>query len=1439
MNKKKIISQLASVTLLTSTLIATAGTVNPDLVSVRGWADGNEVLDAKITGEIKLSDKNSNQFNHKDTWKINVSTNHKVSDGDIIRFKSKNLEVYRLNDKEIKLKDGTVIGKIVVEPKNDSSIGFSTGTLEFNKKYYLYDATETYSIDYRNSALFTNSFDDLNEAHQNLNPSDELITDFKIVFNKKAEEFNSLDFYFGLENEISAVIASKNDRTVSYSIESNNKQIIKNQYNAKGLQQITDNENNNFIENLKDDYFSEKVIENNNLTLERTHLSFRINSNKKRPLQNGDKIILKSKSDSNFKFDTKALSGLSGHGFAHGLDLNDQNSMVNKNGAYIAKINYYGVHYDKVSTDEIVMTFRSYDERNDYFHYDKNHNHEEIADFFIPIVLGNVKDQDIKDNLISGLKMYVSTETSNSNSKIDNFELDASIPIVSYISSGINTENKKINFKSKITQWVESGSNEILKPSTVNEDFSPAGTIEGYEFVRTDTNTDTNTQTHVFRKIKAEPVKELKTISKDENGLVIKTEKGSGSPTDLSGYKFLEETTDKDGNKVRTYHKIVTKAVATVNGKEVVLNVKDGIVPIEKIDGYSFSERKVDPKTGDVIYLFKKDGDNSNNRTNTGNSNSGASAAGSNNETDVPNSNNGTSKESSNSGTGSENKPLPVVMKDESGNAIKSGLDASTSKEIPGYKLIKEEKDKAGNVVYTYHKIVTKLVALENGKEVVLKDKVGDLTKEDLPGYKFEKEEKSENGDTRFIYSKVSNNNDSSKKTIYKDDSGNVIKQETGVGSNETILGYKIIGEKIDENGNKIVTYHKIVTKSKSTIDGKEVTLLVKDGLDSNPASIPGFAYSETKTDPETGDLIYYYTDRTPNIGGKLAVYKDEQGNVFLTAKGETPEVDEKLYKLLKTETDEDGNQVFTYHRIVTNYTSVIDGKEDVIKTNLGETPKEEIPGYKFDKTEKDDKTGDLKQVYTKDLKTADKKEAVKTGASASKIVARDQNYYEVNGKKYYYYDGGEQWNNENSALYAQDLNKLNDGHKNLKPDTQMITDFEIVFNKKAEEFNTLDFSIGLTNKRSATILSSKDREVVYSIESGGKTIARNSFQMNGDPAYDQAGFNVTNVETLNEVTNTDKGLGNGSLFFNIDPSTSEPLKKGDRIVMESKSDSNFKFDTETNWLKVGKEITLSHGRSEGKGDSLINDHGVFITKLNYLKVKAVEVTPDKVVLEVMNDTYTENANIGAPIKITSFEGYNKEQNKITGMKYYISTETKDPKTTKSASAPTTIQVKGTTVGGSGVRIQYKTTQWVDEATKKAIKNSKIAETVEPAGTIDGYTFVRTDTDSKTGSVTHVFKKNQVKKVEDDVKVTTKWIDEATKESLSKVVIGDKPVEPGTIKGYTFVRTEHPTETEYVHVFKKNEEPKKVVTRFVDEGGNLIKENQVQLKKKKFQITLI
>jgi len=1022
LNKKKIISQLATVTLLTSTLIATAGAVNPDLVSVKGQAEngvneeglyldpGKRLRDGfEISATLKPENEQT-YYGHRDTVSFNLKVNKKVKAGDSIELQAYNLDglfAYYVETKDDKIamknKDGVIVGHIVDDLDNDSDDVYS---------FHLGATTYTYPI---------------------------------IIFNKNAENYDTLDLHFEANNVYSHNVLTTDDSRNLYSYYGGRKvnSYIKYEYgddrktkelfnNSYPIKTVTLDDVKKEIENRKvvtprvDRGISELRVVNGNASKPVINFSMKING--QHGLKKGDKVTFKTKPDSNFKF----------HTLNSGINPDDLDKAIidryNKNGTLLEGNDFeltddpgyylYG-YYIKKSKESLQQhpSFKLIKSTPDEIVLEllDDHNYEGSLLVGFDTFFTTLDNFDSNKKLLKDLKLYVKTE-SQSDKTIEEYDSKVDLPVS--ITRADFSNNNKIKLsnqvgknnpgekqvgKNYITQWVVEGENEFIKPSVISSEdiekekagFSPAGTIEGYEFVRTDTNTNTNTQTHVFRKIKTEPVKELKTISKDENGLVIKTEKGSGSPTDLSGYKFLEETTDKDGNKVRTYHKIVTKAVATLNGKEVVLNVKDGIVPTEKIDGYSFSERKVDPKTGDVIYLFKKDGDNSNNSssgtngnngTSTANSNSGASTSGSSNETGASNSNSGTGKESSNNGTGStnsnngsdtSNQPLPVVMKDESGNVIKSGLDASTSKEIPGYKLIREEKDKSGNVVYTYHKIVTKLVALENGKEVVLKDKVGDLTKEEIPGYKFEKEEKSENGDTRFVYSKLSEAKDLSKKTIYKDDSGNVIKQETGVGSNETIPGYKIIGEKIDENGNKTVTYHKIVTKSKSTIDGKEVTLLVKDGLDSNPASIPGFAYSETKTDPETGDLIYYYTDRTPNIGGKLAVYKDEQGNVFLTAKGETPEVDEKLYKLLKTETDADGNQIFTYHRIVTNYTTVIDGKEDVIKTNLGETPKEEIPGYKFDKTEKDDKTGDLKQVYTKELKTADKKEAVKTGASA------------------------------------------------------------------------------------------------------------------------------------------------------------------------------------------------------------------------------------------------------------------------------------------------------------------------------------------------------------------------------------------------------------------------------------------------------------------------
>ena len=92
-------------------------------------------------------------------------------------------------------------------------------------------------------------------------------------------------------------------------------------------------------------------------------------------------------------------------------------------------------------------------------------------------------------------------------------------------------------------------------------------------------------------------------------------------------------------------------------------------------------------------------------------------------------------------------------------------------------------------------------------------------------------------------------------------------------------------------------------------------------------------------------------------------------------------------YTFIKTEVDKDGNTVHTYHKIVTKFVTKKDGKDFVIKTVDGDQPKEDLDGYEFESSEKDPSNGDVIHRYKVKAKVADKKEAVKTGASASKII--------------------------------------------------------------------------------------------------------------------------------------------------------------------------------------------------------------------------------------------------------------------------------------------------------------------------------------------------------------------------------------------------------------------------------------------------------------------
>ena len=136
----------------------------------------------------------------------------------------------------------------------------------------------------------------------------------------------------------------------------------------------------------------------------------------------------------------------------------------------------------------------------------------------------------------------------------------------------------------------------------------------------------------------------------------------------------------------------------------------------------------------------------------------------------------------------------------------------------------------------------------------------------------------------------------------------------------------------------------------------------------------------ENLKDPFSGDK----TQEAGNISGWTFVRTDtdKDGNVVhLFKKAETPATPEA--KKVKTEwleevttKDKDGKE--------TKELKAIQGKDPVV----AETTKEAgtIPGFKFVRTDKD-KDGNVKHIFVREAKTADKKDAVKTGASAGRII--------------------------------------------------------------------------------------------------------------------------------------------------------------------------------------------------------------------------------------------------------------------------------------------------------------------------------------------------------------------------------------------------------------------------------------------------------------------
>ncbi|QQN56769.1 InlB B-repeat-containing protein [Anaerococcus obesiensis] len=147
---------------------------------------------------------------------------------------------------------------------------------------------------------------------------------------------------------------------------------------------------------------------------------------------------------------------------------------------------------------------------------------------------------------------------------------------------------------------------------------------------------------------------------------------------------------------------------------------------------------------------------------------------------------------------------------------------------------------------------------------------------------------------------------------------------------------------------------------------------------------------------------------------------------------------------------------------------------------------------------------------------------------------------------------------------------------------------------------------------------------------------------------------------------------------------------------------------------------------------------------------------------------------------------------------------------------------------GNTIHVYKKKVITPDVVTKYVDENgNEIADTQKgkhPSKNIEGYEIITTKSDEK-GNIIYVYRKKP-----DPTKVVTKFVDEKGN-PIAENEDGKKPKKD--IKGYEFVKTETDKYGNTIHIYKKKENTPKVVTKFVDEKGKTIAPNEDGKKSKK------
>ena len=307
-----------------------------------------------------------------------------------------------------------------------------------------------------------------------------------------------------------------------------------------------------------------------------------------------------------------------------------------------------------------------------------------------------------------------------------------------------------------VTEFVDKAG----KPITVDGNNNPVEStvdgkkdkkdIPGYKFVETKVDEKGNTK-HIYEKVT--------TSFKDKEGKEIPnypTEEGTTPKKDnIPGYRFVETKKLPNGDTEHVYEKVTTY-FKDKDGNEIKPK-ESGSVDKKEIPGYRFVETKKLPN-GDVEHIYEKV------------------------EKTTPSPVTPT--------------PTPSVRKvittytTVDGEFISPKEDGEQpSKELSGYELVKTEKDENGNVRHVYRKVTTPETSIittfidENGNSIVPNEN-GEVPAKDIPGYELVRTEKDANGNVRHIYRKVATPTPAPQEKVARQELPN-----TGTGNEFAIFG--------------------------------------------------------------------------------------------------------------------------------------------------------------------------------------------------------------------------------------------------------------------------------------------------------------------------------------------------------------------------------------------------------------------------------------------------------------------------------------------------------------------------------------------------------------------------------------------------------------------------------------------------------------------------